>query len=82
MDRMRQYRRTEMRGALEALEISAARYKRRKLDGHIGRGASASSDVGQLIIGGGRNLRDPSDGEMWFVVGYSKVGGPDKIPPE
>lgn len=75
------YRKPELRGALEALDKANNRNHRREIGGVISRGRKADLDQSQLVIDDARQLRDPEDNRFWFVVGYSKVGGPDKIPP-
>lgn len=80
MDRMRRYRKIELAQALESLETAADRHQKRTLDGAISRGKHSAFDPSQLNITSSRSLKDPEDGLYWFVIGYSKVGGPDKIP--
>ena len=75
------YRKPELRGALEAIDRASDRHRRRESDGVISRGRKADLDQSQLVIDDARQLRDPDDNQFWFVVGYSKVGGTDKIPP-
>lgn len=75
------WRTPERREAERVLRDRARRERVRDHEGAISRGRKADIDVSQLTITKARNLRDPSDGEYWFVVGYSKVGGGDKVPP-
>lgn len=44
------------------------------------RAIDAGTDVRQLKVVQRKALRDPSSGLFYFVVGYSKVGGPDITP--
>ena len=69
----------ERRAADQVLNRAAYRERIRNHEGAISRGSKADVDVSQTQIQNARNLRD-TDGVFWFVVSYSKVGGPDRIP--
>jgi hypothetical protein len=74
------YRPPERRAAESVLERASYRDRIRNDLGAMSRGSKADSDISQVPVTSSRSLRDPADGLFWFVVGYSKVGGPDKVP--
>jgi hypothetical protein len=74
------YNKPELVNGRTALNRMVDRRRKREHRGVISRGRKANLDESQLVFDSARQLRDPDDGLFWFIPGYSKVGGPDKIP--